>query len=264
MIPKIIHQTWKSSEVPEKFAGYVATWKSLHPDWEYRLWTDADARSFIAEEYPWFLDTFDGYPDNIARADAIRYFVLFHFGGLYADLDYECLRPMDDLFDGAACVLGTEPSAHARYLYGVERLITNAFMASEPGHPLWERVFEEMESAKNKDSVMVRTGPVMLDKVVNAHESEYNMTINPPVVLSPKLDIGNIRLTRRILTAHLTGRHKDIAHEMDDSANAHAIHHWAHTWIIPRWISYPVNLAILLIVLWAIFYALRALYEMST
>lgn len=37
--------------------------------------------------YPWFLDTFDGYPFPIQRADAIRYFVLAHYGGVYLDLD---------------------------------------------------------------------------------------------------------------------------------------------------------------------------------
>jgi hypothetical protein len=41
----------------------------------------------MAEEYPWFLETYDGYPFPIQRADAIRYFVLAHFGGTYLDLD---------------------------------------------------------------------------------------------------------------------------------------------------------------------------------
>ena len=46
------------------------------------LWTDASSREFIANEYPWFLDTFDGYTYPIQRADAIRYFVLHHYGGV--------------------------------------------------------------------------------------------------------------------------------------------------------------------------------------
>ena len=33
------------------------------------------------------METFDGYPYPIQRADAIRYFVLHHFGGIYIDLD---------------------------------------------------------------------------------------------------------------------------------------------------------------------------------
>ena len=52
-----------------------------------QLWTDAKSREFIATEYPWFLATFDNYSQPIQRADAIRYFVLSHYGGIYIDLD---------------------------------------------------------------------------------------------------------------------------------------------------------------------------------
>ena len=37
--------------------------------------------------YPWFLEDWDGYEFPIQRADAIRYFVLAHYGGIYIDLD---------------------------------------------------------------------------------------------------------------------------------------------------------------------------------
>jgi mannosyltransferase OCH1-like enzyme len=33
------------------------------------------------------MDTFNNYPEPIQRADAIRYFVLAYFGGIYIDLD---------------------------------------------------------------------------------------------------------------------------------------------------------------------------------
>jgi mannosyltransferase OCH1-like enzyme len=32
------------------------------------------------------------------RADSARYMYMYKYGGLYADLDMECLRPMDELF----------------------------------------------------------------------------------------------------------------------------------------------------------------------
>lgn len=54
------------------------------------MWTDAKSRELIATEYPWFLNTFDNYSQPIQRADAIRYFVLAHFGGVYIDLDDVC------------------------------------------------------------------------------------------------------------------------------------------------------------------------------
>ena len=58
-------------------------------DWylNLQLWTDAKSRELIATEYPWFLSTFDNYSQPIQRADAIRYFVLSRYGGVYIDLD---------------------------------------------------------------------------------------------------------------------------------------------------------------------------------
>lgn len=104
LIPKIIHQTYINESIPEIWQEPQQTCLDLHPDYEYKLWTDKKAREFIANEYattpqpqehqaltilryPWFLETFDGYPYPIQRADAIRYFVLHHFGGIYIDLD---------------------------------------------------------------------------------------------------------------------------------------------------------------------------------
>ena len=116
-IPKVIHQTYINESVPEHWREAQTSCIDLHEDYEYKvrgclnrrilcllgnirrrachwltfwclqMWTDAKSREFIATEYPWFLKTFDNYSQPIQRADAIRYFVLAHFGGIYIDLD---------------------------------------------------------------------------------------------------------------------------------------------------------------------------------
>jgi mannosyltransferase OCH1-like enzyme len=87
LIPKIIHQTYINESIPAHWKEAQQSCLDLHEDYEYRLWTDKLSREFIAAEYPWFLETFDGYQFPIQRADAIRYFVLAHYGGVYIDLD---------------------------------------------------------------------------------------------------------------------------------------------------------------------------------
>ena len=87
LIPNIIHQTYVNTSIPQHWQGAQKSCQRLHKDWEYKLWTDEASRTFISETYPWFLDTFDSYPQPIQRADVIRYFVLAHFGGVYIDLD---------------------------------------------------------------------------------------------------------------------------------------------------------------------------------
>lgn len=86
-IPKIIHQTWKTADIPDKWKPTQAKWKELHPDWVYILWTDESIRAYISQFYPEYLELHDSYEYNIQRADMIRYFVLHDFGGIYSDLD---------------------------------------------------------------------------------------------------------------------------------------------------------------------------------
>ena len=111
-IPPIIHQTWKNTYIPAEWQRYQASWWQHHPQWTYRLWTDDDNRHFIHTYYAWFLPTYDAYPEAIMRVDAVRYFLLHHYGGVYVDLDFECIQPLAPLLSQAALVLGVEPPQH--------------------------------------------------------------------------------------------------------------------------------------------------------
>ncbi len=37
----------------------------------------------IRDKFPWFLKTYQAYRYNIQRADVLRYFVLYEYGGIY-------------------------------------------------------------------------------------------------------------------------------------------------------------------------------------
>ena len=76
--PHIIHQTWKSDVLPPLMRVYSQTWRTIHPDWEYRLWTDAEARAFVAESYPSFLPIYDGYPQVLTLLHFIPLYLLPH------------------------------------------------------------------------------------------------------------------------------------------------------------------------------------------
>jgi inositol phosphorylceramide mannosyltransferase catalytic subunit len=108
-IPKIIHHTWKTPTVPDKWQRPYNNCKLLHPDYEFKLWTDEDSLKFLEEQYFWFIDTFKGYSYPIQRVDAIRYFILYHYGGIYMDLDIGCLKSLDPLLNYDAVVPKTQP-----------------------------------------------------------------------------------------------------------------------------------------------------------
>jgi mannosyltransferase OCH1-like enzyme len=52
-----------------------------------QVWGEKESRDFIEKEYPWVLRTYDGYRYPVQRVDALRYFLMLHYGGIYVDLD---------------------------------------------------------------------------------------------------------------------------------------------------------------------------------
>ncbi|CAH7685503.1 nucleotide-diphospho-sugar transferase [Phakopsora pachyrhizi] len=181
-IPKIIHQTWKSSQIPKKWVAVRESCAALHEDWDYKLWTDESGRELIAQEYPWFLDTYDGYPFPIQRADAVRYFILHHYGGVYMDLDIGCLRPMDSLLRFDMVLPQTVPVG-----------ISNDLMFSAKRHPFLEFVIHRLANFDhnyhfNYATVMFSTGPMALSALL----SQFRNSL--PLGPSPLTSFGPVRI----------------------------------------------------------------------
>lgn len=98
MIPKIIWQTYKDpfDQLQPYMLDAVNTWKTLNPEYEYRYMDDSQAAQFILEEYgqEWH-DLFVGLPVGVMRGDLWRYMIIYKYGGVYTDLDTECLNPIN-------------------------------------------------------------------------------------------------------------------------------------------------------------------------
>ncbi|MCM2580520.1 glycosyltransferase [Streptomyces meridianus] len=218
-IPTLIHQTWKDSDIPPTWRTWADSWRRHNPGWGYRLWTDADNREFLEEHYSWFLPVYDGYPEPIMRADAVRYFLMDHFGGLYVDLDFECLKPVQDILEGRELVLGCEPEAHTRLLLArqrnLDRIVGNAFIASRPGHPFWAHAHRQLVAAHRMPSALDATGPFWLTRTIASAPDSGSITVLGSEVLYP---------APSPYVTQLSGP-PDV-----DRERAHALHHWSGSW----------------------------------
>ena len=97
-IPRKIFQTWKSKKIDNNcFLSWQSSWKLHNPSYKYLLWDDDDNRNFIKTYFSDFLEVYDSFDVNIKRVDAVRYFYLLKYGGIYADLDFECLKSFDNI-----------------------------------------------------------------------------------------------------------------------------------------------------------------------
>lgn len=171
MIPKIIHQTWKTDEIPKKWVPFAHKVKALNPDWEYKLWADSDNDEFVQKEFPDFYETFQGFSRGIMRADVIRYLIMYKIGGVYLDLDYEMLQPFD--FGDHSIVLPRNRSTS----YGdPQDELGNCIFASEPGHPFWRDVITDLQNnppvVTDYSQIVDATGPRLLTRIYREHDYE--------------------------------------------------------------------------------------------
>jgi hypothetical protein len=107
-IPKIIHQTWVSAQLPPSFRAFQETWRGRHSGWEYRFYDDAACRRVVENDFPDLLAIYDGCPHPVQRADIFRYLIVAREGGLYADMDMECLKDCTPLLAGRRAVFCVE------------------------------------------------------------------------------------------------------------------------------------------------------------
>jgi Glycosyltransferase sugar-binding region containing DXD motif/Glycosyl transferase family 2 len=223
-IPGIIHQIWNSHDVPEKWHAYQASWQTHHPGWEFRLWTQEAGRVFIAANYPSFLPVYDAYPEPVMRADALRYCLLDHFGGVYADLDYECLKPIDAILRGRRLVLGREPPAHAQIAEvrnsGLGWLASNALIASVPAHSFWRHVLHLLTDARGQSTPLGATGPILLTRAYESFADRESIRLLDSQILSPMTQ-----------SESRSGRWGDPAFREHAAEHSFAVHHWANTWV---------------------------------
>lgn len=126
-IPLKIHQIWLGDrDIPEECRHMMETWKAKHPDWEYYLWADSDAE-IVLERSP-LASAFARAKNPAERSDILRLEIILQHGGLYVDVDFECMRPFDGM--------------HHKYSFycGVSNVgafeLNNGLFAASPGHPV--------------------------------------------------------------------------------------------------------------------------------
>jgi hypothetical protein len=221
-IPAILHQTWKTTRIPRHLRRYVRSW-SRFQTLEYRFHTDEDSRNLIADHFPQFLSQYDRFVQNIERADFARYAMMAVYGGIYADLDMECIRSVEPLLTSSCLVIGTEPEEHTA-IYGVDQLLCNAILLSPPGHPFWgELMAHIVDNYQPGGHVVYNTGPMaMTHFYLQCPELFRDVKIVEPTVFYPVID------------AYLGGRREGRFEHVSRScsiAEAYTVHHWVHTYV---------------------------------
>ncbi|KAH6644309.1 nucleotide-diphospho-sugar transferase [Boeremia exigua] len=104
VIPRKIWQTWKTGPLAfdQRDSDSAKTWSGKNPGYRYEVLTDDNALAYVEWHYgkhgfdrPDIIALYQDLEITIIKADLLRYLVMYAEGGVYADIDVECLRPID-------------------------------------------------------------------------------------------------------------------------------------------------------------------------
>ncbi len=168
-LPRVIHNLVdysKGVSFPRQVEKWHKSFADFYPDHVIIMWDDDMLLEFMKDEFPWFLPYYVKYPRNIQRVDAARYFLLYKYGGLYADMDMEVHADFwDRLPDDIPAVI------ESSWLH--ERT-QNAFMSSPRSHEFWQVTWDLMMTRANvtqrAGDVIWTTGPGMLDDAIAIYD----------------------------------------------------------------------------------------------
>jgi mannosyltransferase OCH1-like enzyme len=154
-IPRVIHQTWKSSNLSE-YPGYNSheLWKYRyeHRGYQIRLWTDEDIEELIVTRYPDLHQYYHQFPYGIQRADVARYLILYHEGGFYCDLDVFPNALFINHFKSFHLIIPFSTDSHT---------LSNHFLGASKGSPFMLYLITSLkeQSSSPSDSVFPTSFP---------------------------------------------------------------------------------------------------------
>jgi mannosyltransferase OCH1-like enzyme len=197
LIPKIFHIIWLGdSPMPDEYIEYGKSWLENHPGWEMKLWNSENMINLQNQEL------YDNATYLAQKADIARYEILYNFGGIYIDTDFECLRNIENLLQ----------NVEAFSAYESEGIINIAIMGCTPKNPVFKILVDGIpESIKSNKiyPINYQAGPIYATRKLRTRK---DITIFRSELFYPYL---------------WNEKHR----KLENFPNAYAVHHWASSWV---------------------------------
>lgn len=180
-VPKVIHQTWMNKNIPEHLMLMQKSILQNNPEYEYKLWTDDDIDNFILENYPQLNNFYNSFEYTIQKIDFARLLIVYHFGGIYIDLDSYCYKNIDCILNKPISFVSTKKHKNFKEYYNV--ILNNALIASEKNNLFLKEVINNIILYKdppnykfyssgniNYTKILKSAGPLMITETYMSYE----------------------------------------------------------------------------------------------
>lgn len=187
MIPKIVHQTWRDSSLPNILNNIYIHNTKIHDktDFKFKLWSHAPGEpeidNFLKINYPEIYNIFIKTKFGVQKGDISRLAILYHYGGIYIDLDILCLKSLDNLlnYNSDKLYMAYEPSEQTMKIFNDDKYLCNAFVATPKLHPLLKLAMDNIVAIYKKYGDVIFNkfdifGGGFIKELINFNSNLYN------------------------------------------------------------------------------------------
>lgn len=215
-IPKVVHYCWfGGNPLPELAEKCLASWRKFLPDYEIREWNERnfDVNMSIYTQEAYRLKKY-AYVSDYAR-----FWILYHFGGIYFDTDVEVIRPIDDIVArGSFAGFEGQPIQPTDNLHG--RMAAGLGMGAPKGHPFFKQMTDHYDRIHYVKWNGKTTG------VVIHHTSQYLDYENKQVLDGGIVSVSNLL----IYPPEYFCPYNYFTEETNITENTRTIHHYMTSW----------------------------------
>ena len=157
-----------------------------------------------------------------AKSDIARYMILEREGGLYVDMDFECIKNMSSCLIGSTFICGQSPAGKENG----EIEYINALLACTPNNKIIKKIIANLQSISKINetdamNIINATGPGLLTDVLNKSQKDETVGCTPSNYFYPWPSFMK----------HSDANPKEYCEEY-----TYALHHWGCSWFkhIPK------------------------------
>lgn len=215
-IPKIIHYCWFGRKpLPELAQRCIASWRKYLPNYEIKEWNEDNFDVFII---PYTAEAYKAQKYAFV-SDFARFWILFHYGGIYFDTDVEVIKSLDDIVERGP-FMGYEDE---KGLLNISNHYVNPGlgMGIPPGYNLLKEILEYYQyrhlftwDGKIVETIVYNTTKILQNKIVSKGEEGYDIIEGVNVYYEDYFCPHN----------YYTG-------ELNITPNTRSIHHYNASWV---------------------------------
>jgi len=180
-IPRKVFMTWTTRELPPDMYKTILNNSKENPEFDFYIYSEDECAEFISSNFDIeVVNTYKSLKPSAYKSDFWRYCVVYIHGGIYLDVKFKCMVPLND-------IIKQNKTMYVKDL--VDNNVANGVLIAQPREPIFYKcIYKIVENVKAKFYGVCSlhpTGPRLIGDILHEHSMQSAITMMGIVVDTP-------------------------------------------------------------------------------